>query len=288
MNTDCLDYCLTEKERLEFERDGFFVVEDALPPQTVEDITAAVDRLNTKYRAEQALGPRIQNGKLNLHDVTGKDDLFLQLVDWPTTFAKVWGIMGWNIQVYHTQMIVTPPLAPADQELGRKKRLVWHKDNNRMNQDLALDLHPETSLPPRMSLKVAYFLTDMMELGRANFYVVPGSHVLNELKVPEKDGLHPKGAMGVQVKAGSAVIFDRRLWHASSPNVSNVTRKALFYGYSFRWLRPKCEMAVSHIIDACDPIRKQLLGVSTNAGGYFRPKDEDVPLRDWLGEHVGV
>jgi hypothetical protein len=47
-------------------------------------------------------------------------------------------------------------------------------------------------------------------------------------------------------------------------------------------------MTVSHLIDRCDPIRRQLLGASPTGGhGYTSPTDEDVPLRTWLREHLG-
>ncbi len=59
----------------------------------------------------------------------------------------------------------------------------------------------------------------------------------------------------------------------------------LFYGYSYRWLRPRDDMTVAHYLDRCDPIRQQLLGVTHSGGrGYTSPTSEDVPLRVWLEE----
>ena len=54
-DTACLEYCLTEEERREFEQNGFFVVEDALPPPLVEELVAVVDRLDAQYRNARAL-----------------------------------------------------------------------------------------------------------------------------------------------------------------------------------------------------------------------------------------
>jgi ectoine hydroxylase len=146
MDTGCLEYCLTEKERDEFEQNGFFVVEEALPPALVEALTAVVDRLDAHYRPAMGRGP---HELLSLRDFIGKDDLFLELLDWPRTFPKVWGILGWHIQLYHTHMNVTPPLPPGDEPL--QKRLQWHQDSGRLNADL------ETNPRPRISLKVGYF-----------------------------------------------------------------------------------------------------------------------------------
>ena len=276
MEAACLDYCLTADEREEFEQNGFLIVEDVLPSQLVDDLTVIVDRLDAEHRAKEELGP---HERLHMRNFVGKDEIFLQLLDWPKTFPKVWGILGWHIQLYLSHMDVTPPLAPdAERE---KKRLGWHQDSGRLNQDL------ETNPRPRISVKVAYFLTDTTEVGRGNFYVTPGSHLQNKLEFPPDEVADPEGVMPVRVLPGTAVFFDRRLWHSASPNYSDMTRKALFYGYSYRWLRPRDDMTVSHFMDRCDPIRRQLLGAGTGGGGYTSPTDEDVPLKSWIQEHLG-
>ena len=81
------------------------------------------------------------------------------------------------------------------------------------------------------------------------------------------------------------MFFDRRLWHAASPNWSDVTRKILFYGYGYRWIRTKDDMTVQELWPRCDPIRRQILGDGVNCNGHYTPTDDDVPLRVWLREH---
>ncbi|MCZ6632446.1 MAG: hypothetical protein O7G87_03510 [bacterium] len=52
--------------------------------------------------------------------------------------------------------------------------------------------------------------------------------------------------------------------------------------------RPRDDHSVSHILDRCTPIQKQLLDVSYSGGfGYTSPKEEDVPLKNWIEEHLG-
>ena len=71
-------------------------------------------------------------------------------------------------------------------------------------------------------------------------------------------------------------------------NVSRFARKILFFGYSYRWLRPRDDMTVGHYLERADPIRRQLLGASPTGGmGYTSPTDEDVPLKGWLEAHLG-
>src|SRR6476620_10593488 len=122
MDPACLEYRLTDRERAEFDQNGFFIVEDVLPPRLIEELSAVVDRLDPEYRPQMGLGPY---ERMNLLDFVGKDEIFLELLDWPKTFPKVWGLLGWNIQLYHSHLIVTPP-QPSGQELPRK-RLGWHQ-----------------------------------------------------------------------------------------------------------------------------------------------------------------
>ena len=250
MNSNWMDNLLTEEEQHSFDRDGYFIVENALPAETVADLNEALDAVSAREREANGLSP--QDGQ-NILDFIGRDDRFLELLDWPKTFPKVFGILGWNIQLYHSHTIITPPNAVSGPG-QTSQRLGWHKDSGRLNWEL------ESDPQPRISLKVAFFLTDTSELGHANLYVIPGSHLLNNLDRPE-DG-EPEGAIAVRAKPGDAVFFDRRIWHASSPNTSEIARKVLFYGYSYRWLKPRDDMTVAHYMDRCDPIRQQLLGAT--------------------------
>jgi ectoine hydroxylase-related dioxygenase (phytanoyl-CoA dioxygenase family) len=146
-----------------------------------------------------------------------------------------------------------------------------------------MEEHPR----PRLSLKVGYFLTDLSTPGRGNFWIVPGSHRRDSLELPTDGASNPPGAMPVCVPPGTAVLFDRRLWHAASPNTTDGSkRKVLFYGYGYRWIRTKDDMTIpDEVMERADPIRRQLLGWSTNANGRYSPTDADVPLRGWLREH---
>ena len=156
----------------------------------------------------------------------------------------------------------------------------WHQDSGRLNHEL------ETDPQPRVSLKVAFFLSDCSVAGSGNFGAVPGSHLTNALVDPERTDVDPPGATVVLVPRGGMVLFDRRIWHTGTENHADYPRKALFYGYSYRWLRPRDDMQVAHYLERSDPIRRQLLGTSPSGGrGYTSPQPEDVPLRTWLEQN---
>lgn len=271
MDTSCLEYCLTADERQTFDATGLLIVENALSPDQIAVLTEKTDQIYERH----VVGGHDPHTALFYPNFIPDDPSFADLVDYEKVFPKVWGILGWNIYLYHAHMIVTPPSGKSRDD----KTFGWHQDSGRVNQEM--EGHPR----PRLSLKVAYFLSDTSEEGRGNFWVIPGSQLCDSLERPADGVGQPEGAVPVRVKPGTAVFFDRRLWHTASPNWSDVTRKILFYGYGYRWLRTKDDMTVQSLWERSDPIRRQLLGAGLNANGYYSPTDGDVPLRAWLREH---
>ena len=114
----------------------------------------------------------------------------------------------------------------------------------------------------------------------------PAAFPKNAMVDRERSHVDPPGATVVLVPRGGMVLFDRRIWHTGTENYADFPRKALFYGYSYRWLRPRDDMQVAHYLERCDPIRRQLLGTSPSGGrGHTSPQPGDVPLRAWLEQN---
>ncbi|MFO0802553.1 MAG: phytanoyl-CoA dioxygenase family protein [Gemmataceae bacterium] len=270
MTPECLVHRLTPAEQDLFNSQGYLVVENALDAAMIERMSAAVDRIDSRVRTDET-----RDKLLSIPDILHEDPAFVDLVAWPATFPKVWGILGWNIYSYHSHADITPP---AD-EAALKWRVAWHQDSMRVNDEI--ETHPR----PRLSLKVGFYLSDTSEPDRGNTLVLPGSQLQDELDCPADGASNPEGAVPVCVKPGGALILDRRTWHSRSPNLWNQTRKVVWIGYGYRWLRPKDGLSVSHLLPKLDPIRRQLLGDGLSANGTYDPVDGDVPLRTWLREH---
>jgi ectoine hydroxylase-related dioxygenase (phytanoyl-CoA dioxygenase family) len=241
----------------DFDRDGFSIVERALAPDELAALTEAVDRTWAEL------------GGGTVHELAflPRDPIFLELLDHPATLPIVTELLGWNIYLYHCHLDIHPPVASAEPQWR------WHQDGGRQNLELE-------SPRPRLSVKVAYFLTDVAGPENGCLWVIPGSHRRETLARPDNGSVLPPGAEPLLVPAGTAVVFDRRLWHARGDNVSNVTRKALFYAYTYRWIRPRDELRLDpKLLETVTPTRRQLLGAGTSAIGHWIPTKEDVPLR---------
>ena len=171
----------------------------------------------------------------------------LELLDYPTTFPLLWDIMGWNIQNYMSVISVKPPeerpaeaVNPTARQNGSSG---YHQDGGRPNVEMQWD-HSDPGLrfgdrqPPMLSLKVAYFLTDTRVQECGAMKVVPGSHrsdlhpqvaAARSRQAGADDMMwQPPGAIDLAVKPGTAVFFDRRIWHSAARNFSQVTRKVIF------------------------------------------------------------
>ena len=279
MEPSCLAYALTDDERNAFDRDGYLIFDNMLSPAHVDALIEVSDRVDAKEREKNGVGPFTRQ---TVRDMIWRDPLFLELVDLPQALPKIWGTLGWNIQIYHTVLAYSPPAPQTDQADHRIVMQGWHQDSGRVNQEI------ESSPRPRISVKIAYFLSDCSQEGRANLWVVPGSQLEDTYPIPV-DGSLPHNTIPIMVPKGGAVLFDRRVWHTASSNPSDIGRKAIFYGYSYRWLRPRDDQTVEHLFANASPIRRQLLGYAPSGGyGYTSPTDEDVPLRVFMRKYLSA
>ena len=118
MDPSCTENILTDDERTFFNTNGFLVVENALDASTTTQLVEVMNRVDTRERTEALTGKL-----LSVPNVIHEDAALVDLVDWPTTFPKVWGILGWNIYMYHSHLDVTPNERAWQQDW----RVAWHQ-----------------------------------------------------------------------------------------------------------------------------------------------------------------
>jgi ectoine hydroxylase len=261
---------LSEEQRVAFERDGFLIVPGALPPEMVERLLGAVDRLYENGQREEGLS---KTNHWHMRNCIVTDPVFLELLDWPATLPLVVDLLNWNIHLITSHLIVRAPSPPGVDASWKAEG--WHRDGGTSYREMQ-EPHP------RLFIKIAYWLTDLSEPGRGGIRFVPGSHRL--VGPPARAGATPDpyGAIEVRARPGDAVLFEQRMWHAVGPNTSEMTRKSLFFGYGYRWLRPMDYVVMPpELLARCTPIQRQLLGDAQTQLGYYLPQDEDVPLRAW-------
>jgi ectoine hydroxylase len=250
---------LTDRERADFERDGFVIIRGALTGTEINTGRAAITQAYGVARSAGRLSPTHAMHELS---AVSRAPQTAFLLDHPATLRFVWSLLGWNVHVHHSHLDIHPPLAAAQPAWWH-----WHQDGGRQNREL------ESSPRPRMSVKVAYWFSDASQPGRGNLTVVPGSHRTDWLPGPPRRDMEwpaPEQAVPVCVEPGDAMVFDRRLWHARSDNLSPVTRIAAFFGYTYRWITIRDEVTdlpQRPWWSALSPVQRQLLGDCGVGGG---------------------
>jgi ectoine hydroxylase-related dioxygenase (phytanoyl-CoA dioxygenase family) len=86
-----------------------------------------------------------------------------------------------------------------------------------------------------MMVRMIYFLHDV---GPENgpFCVVPGTHKTNFPSPYPHDPTEEPGMIGLEVRAGDAILFTENLRHGGLPNRSPRARKTIHVGYGPPWM----------------------------------------------------
>lgn len=269
-----------EDDRRQFAEQGWLLIRNALEEPVRQQVTDAVDRV---YAEESAACRLRADGAAHVMGFMARDSVFPGLLDYPAMFPYIWGLMGWNIYSHHSHIDVNPPVADAGVPSWN-----WHQDGYRQNSDVDMDPRP------MLSAKVCYVLSDLSEPGRGSTKLIPRSHIRNTLagrpECPELGFDEPEGAIEILANPGDAFIFDRRMWHSRSVNHSAVTRKLVFIGYTYRWIRPLDEVShdrTGEFWRTLSPIQRQLLGAGGDNANFWGIKpdgwlDDAIPLRNEL------
>lgn len=266
---------ITVEQREAFERDGYLIIRGALSSSDVDYYSAALERV---YAAERELGNLNPDNSMHKLSAVTSCPAMADLLNHPATFPYVWSLIGWNIHVYHSHVDLHPPIRHP-----KPPRFEWHQDGGRQNREL------ETDPRPRLSVKVAYWLSDVSQPGRGNLKVIPGSHKTNWIDGPPQRNMEwpdPDGAIEVCAEPGDAIFFDRRIWHARSDNYSDLTRKVVFFGYTPRWIQARDDVDTLYRQpwwDDLDPVQQQLLGAFQPTGEHsWGHYPQQTPLYEWL------
>ena len=104
--TDSPSSLLTSEQKAAFDRDGFLLVRDALSPELLERVLAASDRLFEEGLLQEGLSAR---NHWQMRNCIGADPVFLEILDNPSVLPLVAGILGWDIHLLTSHLIVRPP-----------------------------------------------------------------------------------------------------------------------------------------------------------------------------------
>ncbi len=264
---------IDEKHVETFERDGVLILPQVLPQDVVKQLENEADKwIASDHQDMRQAMSECSDGFRN---AIALNPLFVQLLAWPSVLPYLVRLLGPDIHLLTSHIIYRDKLpdgAPHKCSPG------WHRDFAKAQRTLGDDRIQ------RLDMKVAFCLNDLPTENRGGTMFVPGSHKLKK-PLEFEPGTNPPGYIEPTVRAGDAILFENRTWHAGGINLSNQTRKVIMFGFTYVWIKPsdyekQSPETLAEAQRLYGDVGLQLLG------GLERPVHFDYdydsqPLRDW-------
>jgi hypothetical protein len=220
----------------EIERQGYILLEGAIPGHRVEELRQAMEVVFAEY--EKLRGPFPSNERF-IGNLTNKHPLFLQLLEETQSVRRIAErLLGPDYILGSLNTRCTWPYSPAQG---------LHRDH-------------DGDLAPFVTYLQSIWLLDDFTSENGATVIVPETH-RPEAGDPQPGVTYP--VQSVIAPAGSVLVFPASLWHGGGEHRSGGPRRAL-HGYFCRpWCRPQFDnlrSAPQELLDSATPFQLQLLG----------------------------
>ncbi len=232
-------------EKYEFDRLGYAIFKNMLTPQEVATLATAIDALEAEalatidappqkkalwgpmyhHNAERgyfAFGSDRQGETLMIEDFFNADTAFDCLVNHPRTMECIAEIVQGSIRINNSEIRIRYNGNLSGTHMGGP---IDHKYRYGFNGN-GIDC---------MMVRMIYFVQDVSNEQGA-FCVVPGTHKTNFPSPYKGRPEDEPGMIGLEVKAGDAILFTENLRHGGFTNHSAQVRKTLHVGYGPGWM----------------------------------------------------
>ncbi|WP_067682392.1 phytanoyl-CoA dioxygenase family protein [Nocardia miyunensis] len=278
---------LTSDEQLHWNEFGYLHIRNALGPDEVSAILAAITDLHQRVTGQPRSPQPCDDAAAwdDVFDAGNERDLSIAnaiahvealgpLLDHYAVFGRILGLMGPYVQVLGSEIFIRyphqQPLVDFHTDLGPSLRL-------------AAPSHGK-----QIQLKVQFFLTDLTEPDSGNFTIAPGSHTRGfPGKIAYADVEDP---VQILARAGDAVIFPLSLGHGVAPNRSATSRVSVVLRYGQIFCRTvDYRTASPGLLDRLTQRQCRLLGdfgVRSRPGDVYGAVPDQLDLiygSEWAG-----
>ena len=263
-----------DRARGDMDRFGYCLVADALPS---DRLTAVRARLLEQAEAERALGIAAANGPHAdatnqwLTMLVNKGAALVELITHPVAMAMARHVVGEDffLTAYEAHIVRrggTPQALHCDQwwlPMPVKPGAAYPRAGSITHQTIATGAPADGPIWPPVKVNVMYMITDFTE-ANGGTRLVPGSHLSG--RQPTWDPNLSLSTVAAEGKAGTAVMWEGRTWHAAGINRTDVPRIGLTATYVAPMFRQITNFTVGvrdDVLAAASPELKALLGFKT-------------------------
>ena len=244
---------------------GFAVVDGVADSELVVESRAAMFRAQATIDEEIGADRTMQAGELPgmmLRLLFQTEPIFLEFLALPEVLAVIDATVG-DAAILHQQNGVA--LGPAGSEAPTETF------QNRFHQDFR-------TIPGMVASVCMFFALDAFSPQNGSTLLVPGSH--QQLEAPDH-ALMERNKFAVNCPAGSMIVFDSTIWHASGANRSPSWRLGLNNQFTRSYFKQQIDYVRALGDDRIQELperTKQLLGwytrIPTSRDEYYRPAAE--------------
>lgn len=225
---------MTNRSVTDFKEQGFAVLESALSPETIKEVSSQIEALHDMAIVKAGSNPA---------DFDGLDAKYNFLRDThPSSKSKCYDLaknLDAVIQALTSKKLIEFGHSLFNGPLVTQNFQIRILDNT---NERIYPLHQEIGLITETNFTAWIALTDVA-IGNGGLTCVPGSHCRGELphyytegaskyRVIQDGYIDPDEVIEVCVKAGDAVVFDPLLAHGSATNKSGRNRWSLIGRYN--------------------------------------------------------
>ena len=245
--------------------DGYTVLERVVAPQLVEDLKAAVERIERDHNLGLAKTSFEGFKTLRINNLLTYDDVF------------------WEVPLHEVVLPVVEAVLDKECLLSSFCSLVLGpgQEAEPIHEDTQLIPLPRPHIP--ITINAIWALTDFTATNGAT-RIVPGSHKYDRAPEYGKDYETQLATM----PAGSVMLFDSALWHGGGANDSDARRFAFSCAYCWGWMRQQenLQLGIPHETAQRFPRRLQELCGYSVYKGQFGHIDNHDPI-ELLGRERG-
>jgi hypothetical protein len=209
----------------DLQTNGCCVVPDVIPPDRCTDIRRRIQSVVDRERSGYAGAPTNVGF---VPSVINHDQSFAEYLAHPLILSLVRAVLGPQVRISFTSAIINEP---------GNARGDWHADWP-FNQNNAG--HIPAPYPDAVFHLTTLWMLSPFESANGGTLIVPGSHRRPTNPTDRKSGVDPKSFVAGETQAtgpaGSVLVMDSRLWHATAPNGTGESRVALAVRYAPWWL----------------------------------------------------
>ena len=255
--------------------DGWCVIKGVIPENEVGAVRESVEESTVVHRAPNAPG-----GIGHVPGFIRYDQSIAPYLADRRILGLAEALLGEHVRVSFTTATIN---YPGNQRGG------WHGDWP-FNQNNASHI-PTPYLDVTMHLTTLWMLSPFTRENGGTF-IVPGSHRANN-NPTGNNGVDPSKPYPTEMQtigpAGSVLVMDSRMWHATAPNRTDQPRTSVVVRYAPWWLNLDVLMSGSderaRIVDEVGKTENNVPPIPPDVYDAF-PDDVKPLFRHWVREHT--